>query len=73
MTPSERERGKPASIDRQTGEVHGSGSGAGGNGTPGEDYDNHPYQGGGGRKAMGGPKPIGEGERRPTAEEGPDQ
>lgn len=69
---SERERGKRASVDRKTGEVHGSGSGAGGSGTPGEDYDPHAYQGGG-RKAVGGPKPIGEAERRPTAEEGGDQ
>ena len=33
------ERGQPASFDRQTGEVHGSGSNAGGGGTAGEDYD----------------------------------
>lgn len=71
--PSPDERGQPASVDRRTGEVHGSGSGAGGSGTPGEDYDSQPYQGGGGRKPIGGPKPIGEAERRPTEEEGGDQ
>ena len=73
MTPEESERGKRASIDRQTGEVHGSGSGAGGNGNPHEDYDSQAYQGGGGRKAVGGPKPIDRAERRPTHEEGGDQ
>ena len=69
----ESERGKRASFDRKSGEVHGSGSGAGGNGNPLEDYDSHPYQGGGGRKASGVPKPIDEAEHRPSAEEGPDQ
>jgi hypothetical protein len=69
----ESERGQRASVDRKTGEVHGSGSGAGGNGNPREDYDSQAYQGGGGRKASGGPKPIGEAEQRPHAEEGPDQ
>ncbi|MGZ8347677.1 MAG: hypothetical protein ACXWUP_11260, partial [Allosphingosinicella sp.] len=43
---AERERGKPASFDRATGAVHGSGSGAGG-GNPGEDYDDDPQAGGG--------------------------
>lgn len=38
MTTGNDERGKRASIDRSTGEVHGSGMGAGG-GNPGEDYD----------------------------------
>lgn len=33
------ERGKRAGFDRRTGEVHGSGSNAGGGGTAGEDYD----------------------------------
>ena len=32
------ERGRPASFDPKTGEVHGSGSGAGG-GREGEDFD----------------------------------
>ena len=40
------EAGKRASIDPATGEVHGSGSGAGG-GNPGEDYDDDPAAGGG--------------------------
>ncbi len=69
----ESERGQRASVDRKTGEVHGSGSGAGGNGAPREDYDSQAYAGGGGAKAVGGPKPIGEAEHRPHAEEGPDQ
>ena len=42
-----KERGRPASFDRRTGEVHGSGSGAGGEGTPGEDYDSDPMAGSG--------------------------
>ena len=33
------ERGDRARFDRKTGEVHGSGSNAGGGGTAGEDYD----------------------------------
>ena len=70
---TEIQRGKRASVDRKTGEVHGSGSGAGGNGNPGEDYDDQAYQGGGGRKAVGGPKPIDQAEHRPAADEGPDQ
>jgi hypothetical protein len=69
----ESERGKRASVDRKTGEVHGSGSGAGGNGNPREDYDSQAFAGGGGAKAIGGPKPIDKAERRPTAEEGGDQ
>lgn len=40
------ERGHRASVDRASGEVHGSGSGAGG-GDPREDYDNDPAAGGG--------------------------
>ncbi len=67
------ERGQRARVDRQTGEVHGSGSGTGGNGNPLEDYDNQAFAGGGGAKAIGGPKPIDQAERRPTGEEGPDQ
>ncbi|HEX4694369.1 hypothetical protein [Sphingomonas sp.] len=38
--------GKRASFDPQTGEVHGSGMGAGG-GNPGEDYDSDPAAGDG--------------------------
>jgi hypothetical protein len=33
------ERGTRSGFDRRTGEVHGSGSNAGGGGTAGEDYD----------------------------------
>lgn len=67
------ERGRRASFDPRTGEVHGSGSGAGGNVNRAEDYDTKADQGGGGIKATGGPKPIDQAEQRPFAEEGPDQ
>ncbi len=40
------ENGKRASIDRRTGEVHGSGVGAGG-GSPGEDFDSDTASGDG--------------------------
>lgn len=33
------QRGERGGFDRKTGEVHGSGSNAGGGGAPGEDYD----------------------------------
>ena len=50
------QRGQPASFDRKTGAVHGSGSNAGAGGTPGEDYDQD-AQGGGTKPAVepGGP------------------
>ena len=49
------ERGHRASIDRKTGEVHGSGAGAGG-GNPGEDYDNDAAAGDGDKpEAQPGP------------------
>lgn len=38
--------GRRASFDPKTGEVHGSGAGAGG-GNPGEDYDSDPAAGDG--------------------------
>ncbi len=60
----ENERGQRASFDPDTGEVHGSGSGAGGNGNPAEDHDDDPM-GGGGRKPVGGPRPIEDAARRP--------
>ena len=46
------EHGKRASFDPKSGEVHGSGSNAGGGGTRSEDYDTDPHGG-------GGPKPHG--------------
>lgn len=58
------ERGKRASIDRRSGEVHGSGSGAGGGGNPREDYDQDPMSGAGADPA-GGPRPIDKAARRP--------
>lgn len=59
-----RHRGKPAAFDPASGEVRGSGANAGGGGNPGEDYDGDP-QGGGGAEPLGGPRPIGEAERKP--------
>ena len=47
MAETDRERGKPASFDPESGEVHGSGSGSGGGGNPGEDYDQDPMAGAG--------------------------
>jgi hypothetical protein len=46
--PAASERGKRASFDRRTGEVHGSGSNAGGKGNPDEDYDQDAPAGSGG-------------------------
>jgi hypothetical protein len=46
----ESERGKPASFDRKTGAVHGSGSGAGAGGNAAEDHDQDPMAGAGGEK-----------------------
>ena len=60
----DEERGRPAGFDPATGQVHGSGSGAGG-GNPGEDYDEDPMAGGGSEPA-GGPRPAGQGDRRPV-------
>lgn len=54
---TDRDRGRPAAFDRETGEVRGSGANAGGGGNPGEDYDSDP-QGGGGAEPVGGPRPI---------------
>lgn len=49
----ESERGKRASFDRKTGEVHGSGSGAGGEGNPDEDYGKDPMAGAGAEPLKG--------------------
>ncbi|MDT9599294.1 hypothetical protein [Sphingosinicella rhizophila] len=46
--PGAGNQGQRAAFDRKTGEVHGSGSGAGGE-NPGEDYDSD-VQAGGGRR-----------------------
>jgi hypothetical protein len=51
------ERGKPASFDRDTGEVHGSGADAGGAGDAREDHDARATAGGGERPADGAPPP----------------
>jgi len=61
----ESQRGKRASFDRRTGEVHGSGSGAGGEGNPGEDYDQDSMAGSG-AEPLKGPRPAAAGARRPT-------
>jgi hypothetical protein len=63
MADGKDERGQPASFDRRTGEVHGAGSGAGGN-NPAEDYDDDPISGGG-REPVGGPRPESEAADRP--------
>ena len=61
------ERGRPATFDPQSGEVHGSGSGAGG-GNPAEDYDDDPMAGGGGLgdELPGGARRADQGIERPT-------
>jgi len=63
------ERGKRASFDRRTGEVHGSGAGAGGNGNPDEDYDSDPTAGGG-AEPVSGPRPIDQAEQGPRDRHG---
>ena len=60
----ESERGRRASFDRNTGEVHGSGSGAGGEGNPHEDYDKDPMAGTG-AEPLKGPRGQGGAARRP--------
>jgi hypothetical protein len=60
----EDERGKRASFDRASGEVHGAGSGAGGGGNLREDYDSDPMSGAG-EEPQGGPRPIDEAARNP--------
>lgn len=44
--PETGQRGQPAGFDPETGAVEGSGSNAGGGGTPGEDYDQDSAGGG---------------------------
>ncbi len=61
--PDESERGKRASFDPKSGEVHGSGSNAGGGGNRREDYDTDPH-GGGGPKPHGA-RPIDQADPRP--------
>ncbi|HEY9580473.1 MAG TPA: hypothetical protein VIR65_11510 [Rhizorhapis sp.] len=56
----EQDRGRRPHIDR-SGEVHGSGAGAGG-GNPGEDFDDDPMSGGGDQPYHGS-KARAEGER----------
>jgi hypothetical protein len=56
----ESERGKRASFDRVSGEVHGSGSGTGANAGADEDYDDDVIAGGG-EDQVGGPRPATEG------------
>jgi hypothetical protein len=60
-----KERGKPASFDPRTGEVHGSGSGTGGGGNRDEDYDDD-SAGGFDRRPAGAPGPVGGAVRRPN-------
>ena len=60
----ESERGKPAGFDPVSGEVHGSGLGAGANAGSREDYDDDPMSGGGDDQ-IGGPRPRDRGVDRP--------
>jgi hypothetical protein len=55
----ESDRGKRASFDRRTGEVSGSGAGAGGSPDATEDYDSDLHSEFAGRKAKGGDPPAG--------------
>ena len=55
----DKERGQKAGFDRRTGEVHGSGSGAGGSGNPAEDYDRD-SKAGSGMKPASSPKKSGD-------------
>ena len=61
---SDSERGKPASVDRKTGEVHGSGSDAGGGGQGREDYDQD-TPAGSGQEPPHGARTIDEALQRP--------
>src|SRR3546814_4000027 len=63
----EQDRGRRPHIDR-SGEVHGSGAGAGG-GNPGEDFDDDPMSGGGDQPYHGS-KARAEGERSEERREG---
>jgi hypothetical protein len=58
------ERGRRASFDPRSGEVHGSGSGAGGEGNPREDYDQDPMAGAG-AEPLKGPRRADEAAQRP--------
>lgn len=60
----ESERGKRASFDPQTGEVHGSGSGAGGEGNRDEDYAKDPMAGAG-AEPLKGPRTAAHAPKRP--------
>jgi hypothetical protein len=52
--PDDPDRGKRATFDRQTGEVHGSGTSIG-NPAAGEDYDDDQRIGSGSDNNVGGP------------------
>ena len=68
--PEPSERGKRASFNPKSGEVQGSGSGAGGSGNPAEDFDSDPMAGGG-AKPQAGPRTADEAVDRPIdADEG---
>jgi hypothetical protein len=61
---SRRERGEVASFDPRSGEVHGSGSDAGGGGTAAEDYDQDSAAGSG-EEPPHAARPIGQAVDRP--------
>ena len=54
---SDSDRGRKASFDRRTGEVSGSGAGAGGNPDSSEDYDSDLHSGAAGIKGRHRPTP----------------
>jgi hypothetical protein len=64
MAEQDSERGRPATFDPKTGEVHGAGSGAGGGGNPNEDYDQDPMAGSGAEPPHG-PRAADSAEDRP--------
>jgi hypothetical protein len=61
---SDSERGKPASFDPRSGEVHGSGADAGGGGQGREDYDQDSASGSG-QEPPHGARPIDQAAQRP--------
>lgn len=62
--PDESERGRPATFDPKSGEVHGSGSGSGGGGNPHEDFDSD-ASAGAGEEPVHGARPIDRAVERP--------
>ena len=68
LDKGQSERGQPAGFNRGTGEVHGSGSGAGSTGNPREDYDSN--AGGEEERPVTGPRSHDKAEGEPTDRHG---